>query len=60
MVSNQFDTVIVSNGKEIRLMSSENVTRTVSVDITLNARNKYVANAVRGNCAINFFQRTEI
>jgi len=55
LVSNRSDTVIVSNREEIRLMLSENVTRTVSVDITLNARNKYVANAVRGNCAINFF-----
>jgi hypothetical protein len=54
LVSNQFYTVIVSSTEEIRLMLSENVTRTVSVDITLNARNKNVANAVRGNCAINF------
>jgi len=55
LVSNQFDTVTVSSREEIRLMLSENVTRTVSFDITLNARNKYVANAVRGDCVINFF-----
>ena len=44
-----------SSGGDISVLLSENVTVTVSVDITLNAHNKQVENAVRGNCAINSF-----